>query len=95
MPVLSMSALHYTIDDLDPGAEKQQRHAGELVERDLVNLNIDYKQMGVGGINSWGTTALAKYSLGYQEYSYAFRLRGFSQGDDSPDSLSRERYERE
>jgi beta-galactosidase len=95
MPVLSMSALHYTIDDLDPGAEKQQRHAGELVERDLVNLNIDYKQMGVGGINSWGTTALAKYSLQYQEYNYAFRLRGLSQEDDSPDTLSRKRYERE
>jgi len=92
MPVLSMSALHFTIDDLDPGEQKAQRHAGELVERDLVNLNIDFKQMGVGGINSWGPTALPKYSLEPEEYTYGFRLRPFTAEDGSPDVLARERY---
>ncbi|UCF21011.1 MAG: DUF4981 domain-containing protein, partial [Gemmatimonadota bacterium] len=94
LPLLSMSALHFTIDDLDPGEEKQQIHAGELVERDLVNLNIDYKQMGVGGINSWGVTALPEYSLPYQEYRYGFRLRGVAPGDGSPAALSKRSYER-
>jgi beta-galactosidase len=92
MPVLSMSALHFTIDDLDPGESKAQRHAGEMVERDLVNLNVDFKQMGVGGINSWGPTALPKYSLPVDEYTYGFRLRPFTAEDGPPDALARQRY---
>jgi beta-galactosidase len=93
MPMLSMSALHYTVDDLDPGESKAQRHAGELVERDLVNLNIDYRQMGVGGITSWGPTGLPKYSLYYQDYRYSFRLRPFTRADGSPADLAKELYE--
>jgi beta-galactosidase len=94
MPLLSMSALHFTTDDLDPGEQKAQRHAGDLVERDLVNLNIDYKQMGVGGINSWGPTALPRYSLYYGEYHYSFMLRPFSTEDDPPAVLARQKYAR-
>jgi len=93
MPLLSMSALHFTIDDLDPGDSKAQRHSGELVERDLVNINIDYKQMGVGGITSWGPTALPRYSLYYQDYRYAFRLRPFAREDGPPAELAKVRYE--
>ena len=93
MPLLSMSALHFTIDDLDPGEEKAQRHAGELVERDLVNLNVDYRQMGIGGTNSWGTTGLPRYSLYYQVYRYGFRLRPFNTADGPPAELARQRYE--
>ena len=92
MPLLSVSALHFTLDDLDPGERKAQRHAGDLVERDLVNLNIDYKQMGVGGINSWGPTALPRYSLYYDEYAYSFTLRPFSAQDGSPAELARQHY---
>ncbi len=93
MPVLSMSALHFTIEDLDPGERKAQRHAGDLVERDLVSLNVDFKQMGVGGINSWGPTALPKYSLEPDEYTYGFRLRPFNADDGPPDELARQRYD--
>jgi beta-galactosidase len=95
LPLLSMSALHYTVDDLDPGEEKAQRHAGELVERDLVDLNIDYKQMGVGGITSWGPTGLPRYSLYYQEYAYSFQLRPFSVEDGPPASLARQTFARQ
>jgi len=95
MPLLSMSALHFTIDDLDPGAQKAQRHAGDLEERDLVNLNIDYKQMGVGGINSWGPTALPRYSLYYQEYQHSFTLRPFSEEDGQPAVLAKQRFARQ
>ncbi|MGD8867305.1 MAG: glycoside hydrolase family 2 TIM barrel-domain containing protein [Gemmatimonadales bacterium] len=92
MPLLSVSALHFTLDDLDPGERKAQRHAGDLVERDLVNLNIDYKQMGVGGINSWGPTALPRYSLYYDEYAYSFTLRPFSAQDGSPAELAKQHF---
>ncbi len=91
-PLLSMSALHFTVDDLDPGVEKAQRHFGELDERDLISLNIDYRQMGVGGINSWGPTALPRYSIYYAEYRYGYRLRPITAADRSLTALARERW---
>jgi len=89
LPLLSMSALHHTIDALDPGPVKRQRHSGDLTPHENVYVNIDYKQMGVGGINSWGPTALPKYSLPYREYRYRFLLRGIARGDGTPDELGR------
>jgi beta-galactosidase len=89
MPVLSMSALHHTIEDLDPGPFKRQRHAGDLEPRDEVYVNVDHRQMGVGGINSWGPTALPKYSLPYREYRYRFSMRGIAPADATPEELRR------
>ncbi len=72
---LSMSAWHYRAEDLSPGETKGQTHHGELKERNLTTLNIDWKQMGVGGDNSWGAHPMSKYKLLYQPYSYSFWLR--------------------
>ena len=93
-PLLSGSALHYTQEDLDDGEEKDQRHSGELRELDLVALNIDFKQMGVGGINSWGPTALPDYSLPYRAYGYSFTLKPYSSSDGRPWELARIQYSR-
>tara|TARA_Y100000310_G_scaffold15359_1_gene15454 strand:- start:3336 stop:6461 length:3126 start_codon:yes stop_codon:yes gene_type:complete len=75
-PHFGMSALHYRISDLDPGMRRSQTHSGELQPRPLVSLNIDYGQMGVGGVNSWHTTALPEYTLTASEYEYSFTLQG-------------------
>jgi beta-galactosidase len=72
--LLSMSALHYFDEDLDDGDSKDQRHSGELVPRKQTQLHIDYKQMGVGGINSWGTWPLEQYRLNNKTYSYRFKI---------------------
>jgi beta-galactosidase len=90
--LLSMSALHYTMADLDPGLEKRQTHSDELVERPDVYVNVDQRQMGVGGTDSWGTPALPQYSLPYGEYHYRFRLRGFTPADGRPDRLAHVRF---
>ncbi|MEJ2679529.1 MAG: DUF4981 domain-containing protein, partial [Gemmatimonadota bacterium] len=90
--LLSVSALHYRISDLDPGPEKAQRHSGDLTERPEVYVNVDDRQMGVGGINSWGALPLPRYSLPYGEYHYRFRLRGFTAADGTPDALARVRF---
>ena len=74
---INFNALHFTTDDLDPGMEKGQTHAGSLKERDAVYLNIDHKQMGVGGNNSWGALPLEKYRLTYKDYSYSFWIKPF------------------
>lgn len=91
-PYLSMSALHFTQEDLDDGPRKDQRHSGELEPRDLVAVNVDFRQMGVGGITSWGPTALPKYSLPYEDFGYRFILRPLRPSDD-PVELARMRYQ--
>jgi beta-galactosidase len=91
-PYLSMGALHYTQEDLDDGPQKGQRHSGQLTPRDLVAVNVDLRQMGVGGITSWGPTALPKYSLPYEDYRYSFILRPMAEDENNPAELARVRY---
>ncbi len=90
--LLSASALNVTQEDLDEGLQKNQRHAADLVPRNLVALNVDYRQMGVGGNDSWGATALPRYTLPYGEYRVGFVLRPFGPGDGPPWRLARVRY---
>jgi beta-galactosidase len=90
---LSMSARHFVDDDLDPGIQKAQKHAGELKERDLVILNIDMQQMGLGGINSWGTVPLPKYTLPSQKYTYTFKMSPYDQKMGKPGELSKLTYQ--
>jgi beta-galactosidase len=82
MPYLSWSALPYTIEDLTQES-RGSKHAYELKERDFICLNLDYKQMGVGGDNSWGARPHEKYRLRPQEYSYSFRLSPVFENDNS------------
>lgn len=70
----SASALHYTIDCLDDGRQKGQRHSLELTPMPLTNLCIDLKQMGLGCVNSWGAIARPEYQLPYGEYEFTFLL---------------------
>ena len=74
----SASALHYTIDCLDDGAQKDQRHSFELEPMPLTNLCIDLKQMGLGCVNSWGAIALPEYQLPCQEYEFTFLIEPVS-----------------
>ena len=70
----SASALHYTIESLDEGPRKIQRHSNEVEQADLTNVLIDKVQMGLGCIDSWGALPLEEYRLPYQEYSFTFTL---------------------
>jgi beta-galactosidase len=49
-------------------------HTIDIVERNLVNLNIDYKQTGVGGDTSWGEKPWVKYTIAPEEMSYIFTI---------------------
>lgn len=94
LPFLSISAHHFLIDDFDPGPKKRQRHTFHLKKRNLVALNLDYKQMGVGGDTSWGKRARPHpgYTLYAKEYSYSFRLRPFSKEEGTPMKLSKQLF---
>ncbi len=50
-------------------------HACELPERDFYTVNIDHRQSGLGGTNSWGALALPKYQLpSGKTYQWSFML---------------------
>jgi beta-galactosidase len=87
MDLIGMSALRYTVEDLTQ-EKRGTRHPVDLVERDFVELNVDLKQMGVGGDDSWGARPHPQYTLPAQDYSFRFRLRPLSPGDD-PMNLAR------
>lgn len=86
MPLLSVNALHYTAEDLNAG-----KHAFELPHRDFVSLNLDLKQQGVGGDDSWGAWPHNEFLIPVQDYTYSFRLRPFSRGED-PGKLARQAF---
>ncbi len=56
----------------------QNNHAGSMTNDDFIWWNIDYKQMGVGGDNSWGARTHSEYMLPYRDYEYSFILQPLS-----------------
>ena len=68
----SGSALHYTIESLDDGVKKDQRHSFEVEESDLTNVLIDKKQQGLGCEDSWGALPIPSYMMPYQNEEFTF-----------------------
>lgn len=81
-PYLSASVYPFENSELDY-ITGEQRHGSELKRGEVVTLNLDWKQLGVGGDNAWGARPHAKYTLYPREYHYGFRLRPFGPADDS------------
>ena len=69
MPLLSVTAKHYTTEDYET-----HKYNYQMQKKDYVVLNLDYKQMGVGGDNSWGARPHPEFQLREKQYSYRFRL---------------------
>ncbi len=90
-PLISFSALNYSIDDLDQGTRQNYKHTNDLTPHDRIYLNIDYKQTGVGGDNSWGARPHPEYTLNYGEYEYTYIIRPLRRKTDLME-LSRKRF---
>lgn len=101
MPLLEVSAHHNILEDFESiertdgrqvdGVNVMNRHTTDVQARDLTSVNIDYKQMGVGGDNSWGAWTHDEYRLTKKEYKYSFRIRSISK-DDDPSQLSKLKF---
>lgn len=74
----SASALHYTIESLDEGLEKCQRHSPEVEKADLTNVLIDKVQQGLGCVNSWGAVPEREYMVPYGNYEFSFMMTPLS-----------------
>ena len=99
-PLICFAALNNIHDDFEsPGkigtyrkdAKTANTHTIDVKPRDLVNLNIDLGQMGVGGDNSWGALIHPQYRLLDKKYEYSFRIRPIVKDDDIL-KLAKERF---
>ena len=76
MPILSMSAWPYSLQDME-----QATHIDDLPTGDYFTVNLDGKQMGVGG-NTWNrdAEALTQYRLmPNHPYHYAFFMSYYNE----------------
>lgn len=72
--MLNFSALPYSLDDLDPEQDKKQYHSGELEPRKQIFIHMDLKQIGVQGMDSWGSWPLKQYQIPYTDYTYSYYM---------------------
>ncbi|NVJ98214.1 MAG: DUF4981 domain-containing protein [Alphaproteobacteria bacterium] len=59
------------------------KHAIDVPLRDLVTVNIDHMQMGVGGDTSWGRHVHPEYTIPAKAYQYRFKLMPVAAGQDA------------
>ena len=82
---LSTSAWPYLQADIDfavgDGVESAsglvpvtRKHGIDVPVRNLTTVNIDHRQMGVGGDTSWGRMVHEQYTIPARSYSYRFML---------------------
>jgi beta-galactosidase len=93
MPLLEVSAHHNLLIDFESmertdGRQRDgdvvvNRHINDVKPRDLTSVNIDYKQMGVGGDDSWGARTHDQYRLTDTKYNYSFRMKAISSGENA------------
>jgi beta-galactosidase len=98
--LVCFSALNNIHDDFEsPGklsdyrkdAKSANTHTDDIKPRELVNLNVDLAQMGVGGDDSWGARIHPQYRLMDRKYEYSFRMRPIVKEDDVL-KLAKERF---
>ncbi|WP_423128594.1 glycoside hydrolase family 2 TIM barrel-domain containing protein [Gaoshiqia sp. Z1-71] len=98
-PLLEVSAHHNIMEDFESpertdgrhenGVRPLQRHTTDVKPRELTSVNINYKQMGVGGDNSWGAWTHDQYRLTDKQYRYSFRMKAIN-GNDKPAQLAKQ-----
>lgn len=83
-PTLSACALHYTTADLEG-----KRHLWEVPRRDFVTLNLDYRQMGIGGDDGWGARPHNEFQIRCEPARYRFCLRALTSEDRDVATVAR------
>lgn len=74
--------LEYRIDGIPQ--MNLSKHTIDIVEQDLVQLNIDLGQRGVGGDDSWNAKPQEKYMFkGNEKHSYSFYLIPFTNASEN------------
>ncbi|NQT02112.1 MAG: DUF4981 domain-containing protein [Planctomycetes bacterium] len=86
MPTIDISAWPFTMQDLEDA-----KHIHEPPQGDTITVNLDYKQMGVGGDDSWGAQTHPEYTLPAKPYHYRLRLMPYDRERGNILNLTRRR----
>jgi len=78
VPSFDFSVWPWEMESLEETRHGKKRHPFELERSGSLTLNIDYKQMGVGGDTRWGARTHREYRLEGKSYSYSFLMRAYS-----------------
>jgi beta-galactosidase len=81
-PLLSANALHASTEDLFSAAPTDNYYSYMLPKRETVTLNLDLKQRGLGGDNSWGALPHDSFRLSVWPTTYSYRLHVLRGGED-------------
>jgi beta-galactosidase len=85
-PTIDFSASYFTPWDLTLN-KRGEKHTYQLTKNNYISVNIDYKQTGVGGDDSWGARTHSKYTLLPKEYSYKFKIVPFKNSEETKNKL--------
>ncbi|WP_261304299.1 glycoside hydrolase family 2 TIM barrel-domain containing protein [Paenibacillus andongensis] len=81
-PTLEFSARRYTDADLEAA-----KHASDLVPRDFITLNLDYRQNGLGS-NSCGPAQSPENTVTSEAFHFQMLLKPYLSEDALPERLS-------
>lgn len=80
---ISASAWNFNQEEIDYiPFDIERKHGGSVQKQPFVRLNLDYKQMGVGGDNTWGAQVHPEYTITPKSYSYSFTIVPVSSEED-------------
>jgi beta-galactosidase len=86
MPTIDISAWPFTMQDLE-----EAKHIHEPPPAESITVNLDYRQMGVGGDDSWGARTHPEYTLPAKPYHYRLRLMPYDRERGNILNLTRRR----
>jgi beta-galactosidase len=84
-PLMEINAQHHT-----PAQLTSTKLPWDLTRQSDITFRVDLRQMGVGGIDSWGSKPLDAYmNFAKNTYKHTFRLSPIASGSSDPGSLAR------
>jgi len=69
-PTFEFSATHYSMENLT-----KAKHTTDIEDAPFTTLNIDYRQAGLGGDNSWQPRTHPEYQLRSGQYSFSYTIK--------------------
>jgi beta-galactosidase len=75
LPTVDIVSHHFPLEDLDIPNDVERQHTKDIVDKDFVEICIDYHQRGPGADNTWGARPLDQYRLFTGEYEFGFVLQ--------------------
>lgn len=66
---------HYRPEDIAQENRSSGLHSIDVPKRNMIGINLDLFQMGVGGNNSWGARPIEQYQYPAKEYTFELKIK--------------------